>query len=188
MIQPFADSQLSWVKDFLRELGEEPERGGLQETPRRFLKAWQHYTQGYKVDPASILKQFEDGAEKVDEMVLVKDVQFFSHCEHHLAPFFGKAHVAYIPNGKVVGLSKIPRLIEVYARRLQVQERMTQQIAWSLYDGVDARGVAVVLEARHLCMEARGVAAQGATTTTSCLIGALKQDPAARAEFMRLVR
>jgi GTP cyclohydrolase IA len=172
----------------LQFVGEDPEREGLRDTPKRFLAAWRDYTTGYAQDPGALLKTFEDGAEKVDELVLVRDIPVYSHCEHHLAPFFGVAHIAYIPCGKVLGLSKFARLVDVFAKRLQVQERMTQQIAHALNDALVPRGVGVVLECRHLCMEQRGVRARGASTTTSCLLGALKKDDAARAEFMRLVR
>ena len=175
----------------LQYIGEDVQREGLRETPARFLRAWADYTSGYKVDEAAIdamLKTFADGAEGVDEMVLVRDIPVYSHCEHHLAPFFGVAHVAYIPNGKVLGLSKFARLVDVYARRLQVQERLTQQVAHALQRSLAPAGVGVVLECRHMCMEARGVRARGASTTTSCLLGALKTEPSARSEFMRLVR
>jgi GTP cyclohydrolase I len=175
----------------LQYIGEDVTREGLADTPTRFLNAWREYTAGYASKPEDIkelLRCFADGAERVDELVLVRDIPVYSHCEHHLAPMFGVAHVAYIPNGKVLGLSKFARLVNVYARRLQVQERMTQQIAHALNDALAPMGVGVVLECRHLCMEARGTRAQGASTTTSCLLGALKTDASARAEFMRLVR
>lgn len=170
----------------LQYIGENPTREGLRETPARFLKAWRAYTSGYAMDAGTVLKTFQDGAERVDEMVLVKDIPVYSHCEHHLAPFFGKAHVAYIPNGQVVGLSKLVRLVQVYARRLQVQERLTQQIAHALDDALSPSGVGVIVECRHLCMEARGVMASGTTTKTSCVLGVLKTDAAARAEFVQL--
>jgi GTP cyclohydrolase I len=172
----------------LQYIGEDVTRGGLKDTPQRFLKAWKEYTCGYGIDPGSLLKTFQDGGEKVDEMVLVRDIPVYSHCEHHLAPMFGVAHVAYIPDGQVLGLSKFARLVNVFARRLQVQERMTQQIAHALNEALQPLGVGVVLELRHLCMESRGVSIQGSSTTTSCLLGALKKDVSARAEFMRLVR
>jgi GTP cyclohydrolase I len=172
----------------LQYIGEDVTREGLQETPKRFLKAWEEYTCGYKIDPKTIVKAFKDGAEKVDEMVLVKDIPIYSHCEHHLAPMFGIAHIAYIPDGKVLGLSKFARLADVFAKRLQVQERMTQQIAHCLNDELKPKGVAVVLELRHMCMEQRGVRARGSSTTTSCLIGVFKEAPAVRAEFMGLIK
>lgn len=180
------------VRDFLLWLGEDPDREGLRETPRRVCDAWAEWTTGYAQyrvgELDELLKSFTDGASDVDEMVLVRDIPVYSHCEHHLAPFFGHAHVAYIPNGRIVGLSKIPRLVNLFMRRLQVQERLTQQIAHAMQKGLTPLGVGVVLECRHLCMESRGVRTPGTTTTTSCLLGALKTDASARAEFMRLVR
>lgn len=172
----------------LQRIGEDPERGGLKETPKRFIKAWEEYTKGYEQKPEDVLKTFEDGAEQYDEMVLVKDIPVYSHCEHHLAPFFGVAHVAYIPNGKVVGLSKIPRLVDIYAKRLQIQERLTNQIAQALTDNLKPKGVAVVLECRHFCMECRGVKLQGVSTTTSAMKGAFFSEVATRAEFMGLIK
>lgn len=170
----------------LMELGEDPRRGGLLETPKRAAQAWLEYTSGYDVEPSDVLKCFEDGAEKYDQMVMVKEIPFYSTCEHHLAPFFGTATVAYIPNGRVVGLSKINRLVDIFARRLQVQERMTGQIADALTEHLKPVGVGVVVKARHLCMEARGAKQQGHHTVTSALRGALLNDPSARAEFFNL--
>lgn len=172
----------------LQFVGEDVTREGLRETPQRFLKAWRAYTSGYAQSGAEVLKTFEDGGERYDELVLVRDIPVYSHCEHHLAPFFGHAHVAYIPDGRVVGLSKLARLVDVYARRLQVQERMTQQIAHALNDALHPRGVGVVIECRHMCMEARGVRTAGTVTSTSTLLGVLKGDASARAEFLRLIR
>jgi GTP cyclohydrolase I len=172
----------------LQWVGEDPKREGLRDTPQRFLKAWKSYTQGYSMRAEDVLKTFEDGGEKYDELVLVRDIPVYSHCEHHLAPFFGHAAVAYIPDGRVVGLSKLARLVDIYARRLQVQERLTQQIAHALNDALVPRGVAVVVECRHMCMEARGVRTSGAVTSTSCLLGALKANASARAEFLSLLR
>lgn len=172
----------------LQFIGEDPSRGGLKETPRRYLKAWQHWAGGYQEAPAALLKCFEDGAEKCDEMVLVKSIPVYSHCEHHLAPFFGIAHVAYIPDGKIVGLSKISRLVDVFARRLQVQERLTNQIADALQEHLSPKGIAVVIECRHLCMESRGIQRQGSSTTTSAMRGVFRDNAAARAEFMGLIR
>jgi GTP cyclohydrolase I len=171
----------------LQFIGEDPARGGLLETPKRFLKAWREYSAGYGKDAASLLKVFEDGAEKVDEMVLVKNIPVYSHCEHHLAPFFGVAHVAYIPNGRIVGLSKLSRLVDMYAKRLQVQERLNNQIADALEENLKPLGVGVVIECRHLCMESRGIQRQGSTTVTSAMRGALRDQPAARAELMALI-
>lgn len=174
------------VTRLLEYVGEDPHREGLVETPARFVRAWDKYTEGYKLSAADVLKVFEDGGENYDEMVLVKDIPFYSHCEHHLAPFFGTATIAYIPDGRIVGLSKLSRLLDVYARRLQVQERLTAQVADALLEHLAPRGVGVLVRARHLCMESRGVCKQGHHTTTSALRGVLKVDPAARAEFMSL--
>lgn len=172
----------------LQYIGEDANRGGLAETPKRFLKAWKFWTSGYNKDPKEILKVFEDGAEDCDEMVLVRDIPFYSQCEHHLAPFFGVAHVAYIPDGKIVGLSKLSRLVDMYARRLQVQERLTNQVADALQKHLEPLGVAVVINARHMCMESRGVCQQGHSTTTSAMRGAFKDEHDARAEFLSLIK
>lgn len=172
----------------LQYIGENPAREGLTETPNRVAKAWKHWTKGYHESPEEVLKVFEDGAENYDEMVLVRDIPFYSHCEHHLAPFFGTATVAYVPNGKIVGLSKVNRLVDMFARRLQVQERLTSQIADALADHLKPKGVGVILRARHLCMESRGVCQQGHHTITSALRGVLATKPEARAEFMALTK
>jgi len=175
------------VQGLLEELGEEPGRDGLERTPARVARSLRFLTQGYTQDPVAILNNalFEVS---YDEMVVVKDIDFYSLCEHHLIPFFGRVHVAYIPNGKVVGLSKLPRLVEMFARRLQVQERLTTQIAETLGDVLSPRGVAVVCEAVHLCMMMRGVEQQNAFAITSSLHGAFKKSAATRAEFMELIR
>lgn len=162
-----------------------PVREGLAETPARVAKAWVEWTRGYHQDPREVLKAFEDGAERYDEMVVVHKIPFYSTCEHHLAPFFGTARIGYIPDGRVVGLSKLPRLLDVFARRLQVQERITTQVADALMDVLMPKGVGVVLTARHLCMESRGVCKQGAETTTCALRGVFK-DGTVRAEFLSL--
>lgn len=166
--------------------GENWQREGLQETPMRFAKAWEFWTSGYRVDPEEVLKLFEDGADDYDEMVVVRDINFYSHCEHHLAPFFGTVTVAYIPNGRVAGLSKMTRLVDVFARRLQVQERLTVQLADCLFENLMPLGVGVIISARHLCIESRGVCRPGQNTVTSALRGIMKDDPDARAEFMRI--
>lgn len=176
------------VHEMLACIGEDPRREGLHETPARVVKAWEEWFAGYAMNPADLLKTFEDGAQGVDEMVVVKNIDLFSHCEHHLAPFFGKAHVAYIPNGRVVGLSKLARVVDAFARRLQVQERITNQVADLIHAALQPLGVGVVIEATHFCMCSRGVNKQGSTTITSALRGALKDKPAARAEFMELIR
>jgi GTP cyclohydrolase I len=165
----------------------EPEthgRGGLLETPDRFAKAWQFWTSGYSESAADILKVFEDGGEDYDEMVLVKDIPLYSKCEHHLADIFGTASVAYIPNGRIVGLSKLSRLVDMHARRLQVQERLTRDIASDLWENLNPIGVGVVVKARHMCMESRGICQQGHHTVTCALHGVMKTQPATRAEFM----
>ena len=191
LVFPWEDSLVGSATDIpmrlLQFIGEDVSRGGLEETPKRFIKAWQDYTSGYGRDAADVLKTFEDGAEGYDEMVLQKNIPIYSHCEHHLAPFFGVAHIAYIPNGKVVGLSKLSRVVDIYMRRLQVQERLTALIADALNDHLKPKGVAVVLECRHLCMESRGIQQQGTSTTTSALRGVfMEQGP--REEFMRLIK
>lgn len=163
-------------------------RPGLAETPARVVKAWQEWTSGYGVDIASLMKVFEDGAENYDEMVIVKDIPIYSKCEHHLADIFGTATIAYIPNGKIVGLSKLSRVADAFARRLQVQERLTNQIADALQEHLQPKGVAVIIRARHMCMESRGLNQQGHHTITSALRGVLKTDPAARAEFIELAK
>ncbi len=174
--------------DLLRVIGENPERGGLLETPARALKAWEFWTQGYEQNPADVLKVFEDGAEKYDQMVIVKDMPIYSHCEHHLAPFFGTATIAYIPNGKVVGLSKLKRVANIFARRLQVQERLTQQIADAIEEHLQPLGVGVLIKCRHMCMESRGIETQGAETITSALRGAIREELLTRAEFLNLAK
>lgn len=167
-------------------LDADPTREGLKETPKRVAKAWIEWTEGYAQDPAKILKTFEDGAYGVDEMVLVKDIPVHSHCEHHMAPIMGVAHVAYIPNGRIVGLSKLSRLVELYARRLQVQERLTNQIADAINEHLSPHGVGVILKCRHMCIESRGVRHHGTETLTSALRGSIKNEPEARAEFLKL--
>lgn len=176
------------VRKVLHEVGDNPEREGLRETPKRVAKAWQHWFSGYGADEAEILKVFEDGAEGVDEMVIEVDIPFYTHCEHHMAPFFGLASVAYIPNGKVLGLSKMNRLVDIFARRLQVQERLTNQIADALETHLKPKGVGVLIRARHLCVESRGVQHRGCSTTTSALRGCIKTEPDARMEFLTLAK
>lgn len=161
-------------------------REGLAETPERWAKAWEQWTSGYTVDIKGLLKTFEDGAEGYTGMVMVKDIPIYSKCEHHLADIFGTASIAYIPNGKVVGLSKLSRLADAFSRRLQVQERLTQQIANALQEHLNPIGVGVVIRARHMCMESRGICQQGHHTITSALKGAIMDEPQTRAEFMRL--
>jgi GTP cyclohydrolase IA len=174
------------TRDLLKALGEDPDREGIQETPARVRKAWKHWCSGYHVDIGALLKTFEDGSENYDEMVIVKDIPIYSKCEHHLADIFGTATIAYIPNGKVVGLSKLSRLADAFARRLQVQERLTVQIADALAEHLQPKGVGVLIRARHMCMESRGICQQGHHTITSALRGVLRTDALARQEFLRL--
>jgi GTP cyclohydrolase I len=172
-------------KDILGQLGENPEREGLVKTPERVAKALQYLTHGYDIDPAAILRSamFK---EDYSQMVVVKDIEVFSMCEHHMLPFFGKAHVAYIPNGHIVGLSKIPRIVDAFARRLQVQERLTNEIRDCIQDTLMPAGVAVVIECKHLCMSMRGIQKQNSVTTTSAFTGEFAKDKT-RAEFLRLI-
>ena len=174
------------IKDLILQIGEDPEREGLIKTPERVAKAWQFLANGYEQDLNSIINDaiFK---EDYDEMVTVKDIDFFSLCEHHLLPFFGKAHVAYIPNGKIIGLSKIPRIVEMFSRRLQVQERMTQQIAESLNDVLSPKGVAVVLEGEHMCMQMRGVEKQNSFASTSAMLGQFRKSSETRSEFLSII-
>ena len=170
----------------LKNLGEDPTREGLVKTPERVAKALQYLTHGYDLDPAEILKSAMF-AEKYDQMVVVKGIELYSMCEHHMLPFFGKAHVAYIPNGHIVGLSKIPRVVDVFARRLQVQERLTNEIRDCIQDTLKPVGVAVVIEAQHMCMQMRGVQKQNSFTTTSAFTGAFLKDNKTREEFFDLI-
>ena len=174
------------VTRILEMVGEDPSREGLLQTPQRVARAYQFLTQGYAMDPRAILEKalFK---EDYDEMILVKDIEVFSLCEHHMLPFFGKAHVAYIPDGKIVGLSKIPRVVDVFSRRLQVQERLTMQIRDAISEVLNPQGVAVVIEATHLCMVMRGVQKQHSSTKTSAMSGTFMDNQATREEFMRLI-
>ena len=174
------------TKLLLKEIGEDPNREGLIKTPSRVSKAWSFFSRGYNQNVDEII----NGAifnENAKDMVVVRDVEFFSLCEHHLIPFFGKAHVAYIPNGKVVGLSKIPRIIDMYSRRLQVQERLTRQIAETIQDVLEPIGVAVIMEGQHMCMQMRGVEKQNSLTTTSSMLGKFRQSDRTRAEFLSII-
>ncbi|TMA78282.1 MAG: GTP cyclohydrolase I FolE [Deltaproteobacteria bacterium] len=175
------------VRDFLRALGEDPEREGLLKTPERVARAFEFLAKGYTEDPTAVLNSALF-TEEYSEMIVLKDLDFFSLCEHHLLPFFGKAHVAYIPNRRILGLSKIARLFEVFARRLQVQERLTTQVATSLMDAIEPMGVGVVVEAEHLCMRMRGVEKQNSIVVTSCMLGSFRSRQETREEFMTLIR
>jgi len=174
------------VRSIINEIGEDPDREGLLRTPGRVAKAYKFLTKGYNEDVEKLL----NGAvfnEHYDEMVIVKDIDFFSLCEHHMLPFYGKCHIAYIPNGKIVGLSKLPRIVDMYARRLQVQERMTREIGDMINRVLEPKGVAVVSEARHLCMMMRGVEKQNSVATSSCMLGRFKSDEKTRSEFLKLI-
>ena len=184
------DNKLSKIESLTSELldfiGEDLNREGIKKTPFRVAKSWEFFSQGYrkKVDDVINDAIFNENAK---DMVVVRDVEFFSLCEHHLIPFFGKAHVAYIPNGKVVGLSKIPRIIDMFSRRLQVQERLTRQIAETIQDVLEPIGVAVIMEGQHMCMQMRGVEKQNSLTTTSSMLGKFRQSDRTRAEFLSII-
>ncbi|HEY3488949.1 MAG TPA: GTP cyclohydrolase I FolE [Candidatus Deferrimicrobiaceae bacterium] len=175
------------IRDLLIKIGEDPEREGLLKTPERFEKSMRFLMQGYGQDPRDVLQKAVFH-EQYDEMVLVKDIDIFSMCEHHMLPFFGKCHVAYIPKNKIVGLSKIPRVVELYARRLQVQERLTQEIATAIMDTLQPHGVGVVIEASHLCMMMRGVEKQNSKAVTSSMLGSFRTQQKTRMEFMELIK
>ena len=174
------------TKQLLEEIGEDPNREGLIKTPGRVSKAWSFFSKGYKQDLNRIINDaiFEEDAK---DMVIVRDIEFFSLCEHHLIPFFGKAHVGYIPNGKVIGLSKIPRIIDMFSRRLQVQERLTHQIADAINSVLNPKGVSVVMEGRHMCMQMRGVEKQNSFTSTSAMSGQFKKSAETRSEFLSII-
>jgi len=175
------------VREMLIRLGQDPDREGLSRTPERVEKAMRFLVKGYQDDPETLLREALFTV-SYDEMVIVKDIEMFSLCEHHLLPFFGKVHVAYIPNGKVIGLSKIPRLIEAFSRRLQIQERLTTQIAEAIQNTIEPQGVGVVIEARHLCMMMRGVEKQHSSAVTSSMLGCFRNEEETRTEFLSLIR
>ena len=177
----------SSIKKLLSEIGENPEREGLLKTPERVSKSMEFLTNGYDKNPSKILKSAMF-SESYSQMVLVKDIEMYSLCEHHMLPFFGKAHIAYIPNGYIVGLSKIPRIVDVFSRRLQVQERLTDEIKDCIQEALNPKGVAVVIEAQHLCMQMRGVQKEHSSTTTSAFSGIFMSDEKTRAEFMNLIK
>lgn len=180
-------SEQDWRR-LLQHLGEDPDRQGLLDTPKRVEKAWKHWTAGYSQDPADILKVFEDGAEQYNELIIVRNIPVYSHCEHHLAPFFGTATIGYTPNGKIVGLSKLTRLVDCFARRLQVQERLTIQIAETLMQHVAPLSVGVLIQCRHMCMESRGIQTPGEETVTSALLGEMRTNLGLRNEFLTLAK
>ncbi|HVQ74350.1 MAG TPA: GTP cyclohydrolase I FolE [Candidatus Binatia bacterium] len=175
------------IRELLKELGEDPDREGLEKTPARVAKALEYMTSGYRADIDQVLNAALF-TEEYDEMVVVKDIDFYSLCEHHLLPFFGKCHIAYMPSRRIVGLSKVARLVEVFSRRLQVQERLTTQIAHTIDEVLQPRGVAVVMEALHMCMLMRGVEKQNSKAVTSAMLGAFRDRPETRAEFMELIK
>jgi len=174
------------IENLLQEIGEDPTREGLLKTPERVAKSWAYFSRGYSQDLVDVVNNaiFHEASK---DMIVVRDVEFFSLCEHHLLPFFGKAHVGYIPNGKVIGLSKIPRIIDMYARRFQVQERFTHQVADAIHDVLKTNGVAVVMEGRHMCMQMRGVEKQNSLATTSTMLGRFRDSVRTRNEFMYLI-
>ena len=175
------------TKELLKEIGEDPSREGLLNTPNRVSRAWEYLSKGYRQD----VKELINGAifnEKYDQMVAVKDIEFYSMCEHHLLPFFGHAHIAYIPNGKIIGLSKVPRVLDMFARRLQVQERMTQEVAGMLNEVLEPKGVAVIIEAQHMCMQMRGVEKRQSYMSTSTMLGIFRDDDKTRKEFLDIVK
>ncbi|MCC5796278.1 MAG: GTP cyclohydrolase I FolE [Methylophaga sp.] len=180
-------SERDWRR-LLSSLGEDPDRPGLVETPSRVAKAWKQWTAGYDQDPADFLKVFEDGANDYNELIVVRGIPVYSHCEHHLAPFFGKATIGYVPNGKIVGLSKLTRLVDCFAKRLQVQERLTTQIADAFQTHLQPHAVGVVISCRHACMESRGISTLGEDTITSAMLGELHTNPVLRAEFFARAR
>ena len=174
------------IKHLLRQIGEDPSREGLNKTPARVAEMYDFLTKGYRQDIEAVLNQAVF-SERYSEMVIVRDINFFSLCEHHLIPFYGKCHIAYIPKGRIIGLSKMPRIVDVFARRLQVQERLTQQIADTLYEHLKPQGVGVVMEARHLCMMMRGVEKVDSIATTSAMLGVFRDDARTRTEFLTLI-
>jgi GTP cyclohydrolase IA len=182
------DELAETVAALLEQLGENPDREGLIDTPTRVAESLRYLTEGYASDPTTIVGDALFALDGYDEMVVVKDIAFFSLCEHHLLPFFGRVHIGYVPDGRVVGLSKLPRLVDAYSRRLQVQERMTREIADAINTTVNPRGVGVVVEGRHLCLEMRGVQKQTSQTLTSCMLGVFRSDPRTRSEFLSNIR
>jgi GTP cyclohydrolase I len=185
--RPTKDEAMQAVKTLLRWAGDDPNREGLIETPKRVVEAYEEFFEGYTQDPAKILAKTFEEVEGYDEMVLLKNMRLESHCEHHIVPIIGKAHVAYIPNKRVVGISKIARLVDVYAKRLQTQETMTAQIADTIEEVMQPKGVAVIIDAKHQCMTTRGVHKTETTTVTSQVRGLFKSDPRTRSEFMQLI-
>jgi GTP cyclohydrolase I len=186
--RPSRDEAEAAVRTLLRWAGDDPDREGLRDTPRRVVKAYEEFFSGYRESPDDVLSKVFEEVEGYDDLVLVRDIPFTSHCEHHVVPFVGKAHIAYYPNGGVVGLSKLARLVEVFARRLQTQEAMTAQIATAIDEALAPRGVAVMLEAEHMCMSMRGVMKQGSSTVTMQFSGVFRDNPTEQAHFYTLLR
>ncbi len=186
MSKPNLDKIQEITRTLLQQIGEDPDREGLIRTPLRVAKAWNYFSKGYRENLDDLIND-AIFAEECSEMVIVRDVEFFSMCEHHMLPFMGKAHVGYLPNGKVIGLSKIPRIIDMFARRLQVQERLTHQVAYTLQEVLDPVGVAVVLEGRHMCMQMRGVEKQNSFATTSAMLGEFHDQVETRNEFLSII-
>ncbi|MDI9238135.1 GTP cyclohydrolase I FolE [Lysobacter sp. LF1] len=185
--KPTRDQAEAAVRTLLRWAGDDPKREGLLDTPKRVAKAYQDWFSGYAEDPADYLKRTFEEVEGYDEMIVLRDIEFESHCEHHMAPIIGKAHVGYLPDGKVVGISKLARVVETYARRLQVQEKMTAQIAQVIQDVLQPRGVGVVIEGSHECMTTRGVHKRGVSMITSKMLGSFREDARTRAEFLQFI-
>jgi GTP cyclohydrolase I len=185
--KPTRDQAEAAVRTLLRWAGDDPAREGLLDTPKRVAKAYQDWFSGYGEDPADYLQRTFEEVEGYDEMIVLRDIEFESHCEHHMAPIIGKAHVGYLPNGKVVGISKLARVVETYARRFQVQEKMTAQIAQSIQDVLQPLGVGVVIEGAHECMTTRGVHKRGVSMITSKMLGTFREDARTRAEFLRFI-
>ena len=188
MSKPTREQAEKAVKTLIEWAGDDPNREGLIETPKRVAKAYEQFFEGYDLDPEEILRKTFEEVEGYDEMVIVKDIRLESHCEHHIVPILGKAHIGYISSGKVIGLSKIPRIVDMYARRLQVQERLTHQVANTLDEVLDPVGVAVVMEGRHLCMQMRGVAKQNSFASTSAMLGQFRKSSETRAEFLSIIQ
>lgn len=180
------DKMKDIIRELITEIGEDPDRDGLKQTPERVAKAWDHFSQGYRTD----IQEIVNGAifeEDISEVVVVRDIEFFSICEHHLIPFFGRCHVGYLPDGKIIGLSKIPRIVDTFSQRLQVQERLTYQIADTIQNVLNPVGVAVVMEGRHLCMQMRGVEKQNSFATTSAMLGQFRDSAETRSEFLSII-
>ncbi len=185
--RPSEAQALAAVETLIRWAGDDPRREGLAETPSRVVRAYEQYFGGYTIDPVALLQRTFEEVEGYDEIVLLRDIRFDSHCEHHMAPIHGRAHVAYLPERRVVGISKLARVVDAYARRLQIQEKMTAQVANTINEVLEPQGVAVVIEATHLCMTARGVLKAGATMVTSRMLGRFRADPRTRREFFSLI-